>query len=148
MPMGNLVIDAAGNLYGTASLGGVNDGGTVFELTPSNGVWTFDLLSALPGTADEYGPTGNLALDATGNLYGAATGNGQYGKGYVFKLVRNGPQWTFSDLYDFTGGNDGYGPSDGVTLDTGGNIYGTTPFGGADPCGGGAGCGIAFEITN
>jgi uncharacterized repeat protein (TIGR03803 family) len=149
-PLGGLVVDNLGNLYGTASFGGANDGGTVFELSHAGGAWTFNPLYSPAGTAFVYGPTGRLAMDAAGALYGAAAGNGQYGHGYVFKLSRHGSTWAFADLHNFTGLDDGSQPFGGIALDSTGNIFGATPFGGVYPCtqqSGGTGCGVVFEIT-
>src|SRR5208337_3755947 len=75
VPSSNLVLDAAGNVYGTASYGGdtkdCSDGcGVVFELTSTNGKWREAVLYAFRGGTDGVGPSGNLVLDAAGNLYG------------------------------------------------------------------------------
>jgi uncharacterized repeat protein (TIGR03803 family) len=147
VPLGDLVLDSSGNLYGTAAYGGAGNGGTVYELTPSGEGWTFNVLYALPGTGDS-GPSGVLSMDPVGNLYGTSVANGAYGYGYAFKLTRSGENWTFTDLHDFTGGVDGSGPYGGVVLDSDGNIYGAAPLGGGTPqCEAGHGCGTVWEIT-
>ena len=125
-PEGGLVMDAAGNLYGTTGSGGTGGGGTVFELSPSGGGWTFSVIASLSGY---HGSVGNLAFDGAGNLYGTTRDDGAYHYGNVFKLTPSGGQWTYTDLYDFTGGNDGGEPNAGVTLDSSGNIYGTALYG-------------------
>jgi uncharacterized repeat protein (TIGR03803 family) len=146
-PWGGLLMDAEGNLYGTTATGGAGHGGTVFELSPSGGRWTFSVVASLFGV-EGGGSVGSLTFDSAGNLYGTTRGDGAYGYGNIFKLTPSGRQWIYSDLYDFTGGSDGRSPYAGVTLDSGGNLYGTTLEGGNT---GGAcasfGCGVVFEIT-
>ena len=147
-PGGGLIMDSAGNIYGGTTMGGVHGGGTVFELTPSNGGWTYNLLYSLTGIPNaDLGPTGILAIDAGGNLYGCTGSEGAYSLGNVFKLSLSGGSWTYTDLHDFAGGpNDGHSPSDGPTVDASGNLYGTTSEGGSDNnCPGG--CGTVWEIT-
>jgi uncharacterized repeat protein (TIGR03803 family) len=139
------------NLYGTTTSGGAGGGGTVFELSPSDGGWTFSVISNLAGTRAGGGPQGTLAFDSAGNLYGTTYLDGTQQCGNVFKLTHSSGQWIYSDLYDFTCGNDGGFPEAGVALDASGNIYGTaTPFGPNDTCAYGGptrGCGVVWEIT-
>jgi uncharacterized repeat protein (TIGR03803 family) len=89
-PWGRLMLDAAGNLYGTAENGASYFGGTAFKLTPL-GVETV-LYSFANNSSDVGNPIGNLIADAAGNLYGTAT-TGEGGVGGVFKLTppSNGP---------------------------------------------------------
>ncbi len=138
-PVGGVIVDQAGNLFGTTFNGGDNGGGIVYELSPSNGGWTFTTLHSFTGSYG--GPYNKLARDAAGNLYGATNGEGLYGFGSVFKLTPGDSGWTFTDLYDFTGGNDGGQPYGSLTVDGHGNVYGTTAIGGS------ANQGVAFEIT-
>jgi uncharacterized repeat protein (TIGR03803 family) len=144
-PIGGLMFDQLGNLYGTTFTGGSSGGGTVFELVPSGGNWTYSLLYGLNGGSGS-GPQGNLAMDAAGNLYGATYAGGIHGYGSVFKLTPMIGSWTYTSLHDFTGGNDGANPVAGVTLDANGNVYGTAVQGGMQGfnCGG---CGVVYEIT-
>jgi uncharacterized repeat protein (TIGR03803 family) len=145
-PQGGLVMDAAGNLYGTTQAGGNGHGGTVFELSPSGGSWTFTVLASLLNPNLGGGPLGALAFDAAGNLYGTSAFNGANGCGYVFKLTHSGGQWTFSDLHDFTCDAAGGKPEAGPTLDANGNIFGVADYG--PPCTiSQQGCGIIWEIT-
>jgi len=146
-PSGGLVMDASGNLYGTTGAGGVHNNGTVFELAFTGGHWRKTVLYDFPQYCDNgCGPGGNLALDKAGNLYGANGGGngscsgGTYFCGMIYKLApqKNG-SWKYSSVYKFNG-TDGFGPN-GVTLDSKGNIYGTTVWGGA------YNFGVAFEIT-
>ena len=99
---GGLVFDHAGNLYGNSFLGGEYNGGTVFELSPSNGGWVFNVIYNFTGT----GPWASLSVDAAGNLYGTTTGSGAFGRGNVFKLTPSDGGWTYTSLHDFTGGSD------------------------------------------
>lgn len=144
-PLGGVIFDQAGNLYGTASTGGAGGGGTVFELTPSGSGWTFNLLYSFSG-GYEGGPNASLSWDTAGNLYGTTTGDGTYQHGSVFRLAPSDGGWTETDLYDFTGGTDGGSPRSIVTLDVNGNLYGTASTGGAYDCGE-EGCGVVWEIT-
>jgi uncharacterized repeat protein (TIGR03803 family) len=136
-PYAGLIFDDAGNLYGATWYGGSGGGGAVFELTPSDGGWTFTVIHSFTGA----GPWASLTMDAAGNLYGTTVGDGAYGNGSVFKLTQSNGSWTYTSLHDFTGGGDGTGPVSNVTFDSSGNLYGTTSEGGTD------GNGVVWEIT-
>lgn len=138
-PVGGVVLDAAGNLYGTTFDGGINGGGTVYELSPSSAGWTFTTLYSFSGGYG--GPYNKLTLDDKGNIYGFTNAEGANGLGSVFKLARANGAWSFTDLHDFAGGNDGASPYGSVAVDSNGNIFGTTNEGG------GQNQGIVFEIT-
>lgn len=144
-PIGGLVFDQSGNLYGTTSSAGSGGGGTVFELTPSGGGWSFNLIYGFHGSSGS-GPAANLSWDGAGNLYGTTAGDGVYQHGSVFKLMPTSGGWSETDLYSFTGGSDGSTPMSNVTLDTNGNLYGTTSSGGANFCEF-QNCGVVWEIT-
>jgi len=123
-PQAGLTMDASGNLYGTTEWGqGGSAGGTVFELSQSDGRWTYHLLYTF---TDRGGPTASLALDAAGNLYGTTRVGGIYGAGNVFKLTRSSG-WTYTSLYDFTGGSDGAVPFSNLIFDLYGNILALLP---------------------
>ena len=107
-----LVFDNSGNLYGAARAGGSGGGGTVFELTLSGGHWTLSVIYSFTGSG---GPASSLVIDTSGNLYGTTVADGAYGAGNIFKLTFSGGGWTYTDLYDFTGGSDGGNPFGGVT---------------------------------
>jgi len=125
-----LIIDQAGNLYGATSEGRDGNGsGSVFELSPSSNGWQLSVLYVFRERCCG-GPIANLVMDGSGNLYGVTYGAGVYGWGNVFKLTRSGDTWTYTDLHDFTAGNDGASPSGDLTIDTNGNLYGTTQLGG------------------
>jgi len=128
-PYAGLIIDASGNLYGTTDEGGSGNGGTVYELLPSGNGWTFKVLYSFAGKSP-CGPQAALTIDGVGNLYGTTVCDGAHGFGNVFKLTNSGNSWTYTSLYDFTGGSDGADPRSTVTFDANGNLYGTTPEGG------------------
>jgi uncharacterized repeat protein (TIGR03803 family) len=152
-PVGSLVIDTSGNLYGVTSAGGPGCCGTVFELSPSpGGVWTENILhSFTQANGDGGSPQAGVIMDSSGNLYGTTQaggnpGNGGYGFGTVFELSPgSGGLWTEKLLYTFTGGSDGAFPYAAPTLDSAGNIYSTTSAGGSQECSGG--CGVVFELS-
>ena len=143
-PYGSLLMDKAGNLYGTTYVGGdlscklqgENGCGVVFKLDPSG---KETVLHTFTGKADGAFPIGggvSLVADAAGNLYGAAAYAGAfggqcgiYGCGTVFKVDKNGK---FSVLHTFSkDGTEGETPNGALALDPAGNVYGTTQTGGA-----------------
>ncbi len=132
-PHGSLVMDKAGNLYGTTTEGGpfTCNGvgcGTVFRLSKNaNGTWTNTVLHSFAGQTDGSRPSPPV-LDTAGNIYGTASG-GSGNCGIVFKLTN--PTWAKSVLHSFQGSGDGCTPSPApVVLDSAGNLYGTTESGG------------------
>jgi uncharacterized repeat protein (TIGR03803 family) len=127
--VGGILFDQAGNLFGTTASAGSGGGGTIFELSPTNGAWNLAVLYSLTGT--RYGGSwANLTMDTGGNLYGTTYGDGAYGFGNVFKLTRG--NWTYTDLCDFANGNDVSNPVSSVAADAQRNLYGTASEGGAD----------------
>jgi uncharacterized repeat protein (TIGR03803 family) len=145
-PAAGVILDAAGNLYGTASQGGANGYGAVFEFSPhAGGSWAGKSLYSFRALPDGENPYCGLTFDAAGNLYGTTAYGGIHGAngGTVFKLTPSaGGPWTKKTLYSFTyGGTDGYYSLAGVIFDASGNIYGTTTNGGLYRDG------IAFELT-
>ena len=97
----------------------------------------FKILHILPGYTDA-----GLVPDSAGNLYGTTLDGGVYGTGTVFELTRGSKgRWTEQVLHDFEGGNDGEAPYASPILDTAGNLYGTTCYGGV------SGNGTVFELT-
>jgi len=128
-PYDGVIRDKSGNLYATTSMGGAGgDRGTIFELSPSPGGWTLNVLydfcippcSGAPGAA----PNAGLFQDGSGNLYGVGAG--------VFELSSGENGWTETNLHDFCTGNcyDGHVPGAGLISDAKGTLYGTTEFGG------------------
>ena len=144
-PFGGLVFGRMGNLYGATTGAGMNGGGTAYELTDSMGGWGFSLLYSFSGNG---GPDASLTMDAAGNLYGTTGSDGAYGYGSVFKLSHSNGSWTYTSLYDFTGGSDGGYPSSNVLFDASGNLYGTASCGGNGNCHiNYGGNGVVWEIT-
>jgi uncharacterized repeat protein (TIGR03803 family) len=145
-PSARVVLDAAGNLYGTTLLGGTigsvcsSGCGAVFKLTKGSGGWTESVVYAFAGGTDGASPYDGLALDAAGNLYGTTYGGGTSGYGTIFKLTPGSSGWTESVLHSFTGANDGKYPYGDLILDATGNLYGTAFQGG------GPGYGVVFEM--
>jgi uncharacterized repeat protein (TIGR03803 family) len=137
VPLGSLIFDQVGNLYGT-TFGG---GGTVFELTQFGGQWNLSTLYGFAGGDNNTGPLGGLLFDASGNLWGTTNGDGAHGFGNIFKLTPSQGSWIYTDVYDFTGGNDGGNPTGSLIADGSGNMYGTAMTGGVH------GSGVVFEIT-
>ena len=141
-PQGGIIFDAAGNAYGTTKGNDGDQPGSVFQLTPmGDGTWHETVLHLF---TTGYGPTANLAMDAAGNLYGTTQGLGGFDGdrfGMAFRLSQVNGSWVFTDLHDFTDGEDGAYPNGGVTLDAAGNLYGTCVVGGA------SGFGTIWEIT-
>lgn len=137
-----LVMDHAGNLYGTSVQGGINGGGTVFQVTP-DGVHT--VLYAFTGGIDGGEPYKGVTLDPQGNLYGTAvTGGGgscEGGCGVIFELLNSNGSWIFHVIHTFSGGFDGSGPGSPLAFDSSGNLYGTTPTGG------GRGVGVVYCMS-
>jgi len=147
-PYGGLVIDAAGNLYGTTNVGGASGMGTVFELAPGSGnTWTETVLHSFTGGSDGVFPHAGLVLKGnnlagTTEQGGTGTTCGLFGGscGTVFALTHGKTGWTEKVLYSFLGGGDGGVPFAGLVLDKEDNLYGTTTQYGA-VC-----CGTVFEL--
>jgi uncharacterized repeat protein (TIGR03803 family) len=162
------MLDGAGNFYGTTQLGGANNSGTVFELSP-NGIGGYNEIvlysfCSLPNCTDGNNPISNVIFDDIGNLYGttcsggtigqvvaSACSDGSYGYGVVFELSpepgsgcptgsNSGNGWCETVLYSFTSNPDGANPNSGLTWDSQGNLYGTT-------YGGGSGNGAVYELS-
>jgi len=146
LPIGGLIFDKVGHLYGTTEYGGtgpckvvLSGCGTVFELSPGSGGWSYKEIYPLPGNG--WGAYERLVMDGGGNLYGTLFEGTYSGYGSVFKLTPSNGGWTYTSLHDFTDGDDGANPYGGLVLDSNGNLYGTTEAGGA------FGYGAVFEIT-
>jgi len=156
-PQARLIRDPAGNLYGTASAGGIlgpvnacagNGCGVVFTLD-TTGKET--VLHSFTGKADGGAPVAGLVRDNAGNLYGTtfaggiADGQCFYTCGVAYKLDTTGKETV---LHRFTGGTDGNESSASLVRDSAGNVYGTTRYGGNLTCGGGPkGCGVVFKLS-
>ena len=141
LPVGDLIFDQSGNIYGVTAGGGSSQEGTVYELTPSNGNWTESVVWSFTGGNDGGKPAGGVIFDGAGNLYGTTQVGGSHGYGSVFQFVPAGSSWSQNTLYSFQNGSDGASPTAGLIFDPSGDLYGTTASGG--PGGGGT----VFELT-
>ncbi|HTT98979.1 MAG TPA: choice-of-anchor tandem repeat GloVer-containing protein [Rhizomicrobium sp.] len=138
-PLSGVNFDAAGNLYGTTSVGGAHGFGTVFQLTPG-ATWTETVLHSFRNTDDGAYPYAGMISDAAGNLYGAATQGGTAGGGTIFKLKPSKAGWKFSVLYSVPGWGIS-GSFRNLVFDDAGNIFGTTHCDGDDSAG------TVFELS-
>lgn len=141
LPVGDLVFDRSGNIYGTTASGGSSQQGTVYELTPSNGNWNESILWNFAGGSDGGQPAGGVIFNSAGNLYGTTQAGGAYGYGSVFQLSRTQSGWSQNTLYSFQNHTDGANPEGALLFDPSGNLYGTTASNG--PGGGGT----VFKLT-
>jgi uncharacterized repeat protein (TIGR03803 family) len=124
-----LIMDQAGNFYGTAYQGGASNAGIVFKLDPAGNE---TVLYTFTGGVDGGNPVAGLFRDTQGNLYGTTYQGGAFNAGTVYKLDSANNETV---LYSFTGGNDGAHPVGSVIMDALGNLYGTTEFGGSGSVG-------------
>src|SRR5579863_1358312 len=141
---GSVILDSAGNVYGTTSGGGQYGYGTVFELVPQGkGQWGESILHSFnPDSQDGYTSDAGLTWDSSGNLFGTTCCGGTFDSGTVFELMRGSSGWTESVIYSLgTNPKDGGYPYAGVAVDAKGDLYGTTVHGGTvfevSPDGGG-----------
>ena len=141
-PYTGVILDSAGNLYGTTGQGGPRDSGTVYQLVPSNGGYTENILYRFTNGSDGRYAFGGLIFDRSGNLYGSTEDGGAGGAGTAFELtpVGNGT-WSYTGLYSFSGGHFYNGPYASFVMDGSGNLYGTTWGGGAEALG------TVFKLT-
>ena len=138
-PSAGVIFDPAGNLYSTTFLGGPNGDGTVFELSPSGGSWTEDILYSFGQNGSGIYPYASLVRDKSGNLYGIFYGG-------VFELTPSGGGWTYSTIYEAQPGLHGVAPNS-LIIDEAGNLLGTAEGGSSSNCHGG-GCGAVFKLTH
>jgi uncharacterized repeat protein (TIGR03803 family) len=141
-----LVQGANGNFYGTTALGGTNNFGTIFEVTPAGKLTTLYRFCSQSGCSDGADPEAGLVQASDGNFYGTTYSGGAFGAGTVFKMTKEGALTT---LASFDGAN-GQGPDFGSLIQaTDGNFYGATIAGGANAssCGSSTGCGTVFRMT-
>jgi uncharacterized protein YceK len=157
-PVGSLLRDAAGALYGATFYCGAGGYGTVYKLVPpppGQTKWSASVIHAFDEGPGGAALNGDLVMDASGALYGTAAEYGPYLEGVVFKLTPPGPgktSWTETILHAFNYSlayrrADGSGPGAGLIRDANGVLYGTTYRGGtlADPSA--LGFGTVFKMT-
>jgi uncharacterized repeat protein (TIGR03803 family) len=135
-PTAGVVLDPAGNLFGTALFGGSNYGGVIYKITPAavqSVIFNFDFVP------DGSSPQAGVVLDSEGNFYGTTSEGGPEFTAYgvVYKVTPAGQETV---LYSFPGGSSGEVPLAGVIRDAAGNLYGTT-------IDGGAGYGVVYRIS-
>jgi len=145
-PNGGLILDSAGNFYGTTQFGGSSNRGLVFKLD-ATGHQT--ILYTFKGTSDGGTPIGRLLRDSVGNLYGITSlgGDPTCACGTVFKLTTSG---TLKVLHAFKGGKDGaqnQGQAELGLVMVNGDLFGSASFGGVSGCDGSLGCGVIFKVT-
>jgi uncharacterized repeat protein (TIGR03803 family) len=138
-PLSGVVAGPGGVLYGTAVFGGGHGGGCVFSLTPHGSGYTERVLFSFDGKDGET-PGGTIALGAHGDIFGDNVAGGAYGDGTVFELLPKGTGYTEKVLHNFTGGTDGDQPIGTPVLDSHGDVFGVTQFGGT------GGIGVVYEM--
>jgi uncharacterized repeat protein (TIGR03803 family) len=143
-PFSGVTFDRNGNLYGT-TVGGGNNYGTVYQLTPSGSGWTEKVLYAFQNSNDGAIPYAGVVLDPDGNLYGATFFAGAKDGGTIFELMPSSGNWIFSVLYSPV--LQGLGGAAGtLARSTNGTLYGTLFTGGGEGCSG-YGCGSVFQLS-
>jgi uncharacterized repeat protein (TIGR03803 family) len=147
LPYGQLIMDTAGNLYGTTAYGGSSDCpplscGTVFRLAP-DGAET--VLYSFRDAPDGETPESRLTMDATGNLYGTTVYGGAAGAGAVFMVAPDGTEKVLYSFCSQPSCADGFLPYAGLYRDRKGYLYGTTGYGGNTSCVNG--CGLVFKLA-
>jgi uncharacterized repeat protein (TIGR03803 family) len=142
-PLGSLIADAAGDLFGTTYQGGADNDGTVFEIAKTKSGYTSAPTTLISFTrANGAAPYGSLTADAAGDLFGTTYQGGADNDGTVFEIAktRNGYASAPTTLVSFTG-SDGYDPDGSLIADAAGDLFGTTIDGGTN------GDGTVFELA-
>jgi hypothetical protein len=161
-PLGRLLVDPSGTIFGVTNGGGADYYGTIYALVPRHGMYQETTLHSFRGFVDGANPVAGVIEDGDGNLYGTTADGGtsdncypkspDTGCGLVYEMVRGSSGYTKTTLYQFTGAPDGSSPFGALTFDGSGALYGTTMYGG----GGGAncpffseqpGCGTVFKLS-
>jgi uncharacterized repeat protein (TIGR03803 family) len=152
-PAGSVLLDKAGNLYGTTSFGGAQGHGALWKLAANGTETAIYSFCSQPSCTDGAGPSHtNLIVDHAGNFYGTTAIGGGFNSGTVWRLAPNGTEsvlYSFCQLPDGLNCKDGDFPEAGVIADAEGNLYGTTYFGGlvGGSCGYSIGCGTVFKLA-
>jgi uncharacterized repeat protein (TIGR03803 family) len=135
-PYAGVTADSSGALYGALSQRGPLGNGVIYKLTPpsgSSGRWSESIIYSFTGGTDGSGPTSDLAIDASGALYGITSGGGAGACGTVFQLVPpsgGGTAWTENTLYSFPCGSVSPEPGDVILDSATGNLYGVAGYAG------------------
>jgi uncharacterized repeat protein (TIGR03803 family) len=149
-PYKGVTLDAQGNIYGTAGVGGKYVGpctdtgcGVVFKLTNSGGTWNYSVIHSFTGGSDGWGPGAGVTVDSHAAVYGMTPLGGKSNAGVIYQLKRDASgTWREKIIHSFTGGNDGLGGSAGRLLPDGaGGFFGACTAGGAN------GDGVVFRIS-
>jgi uncharacterized repeat protein (TIGR03803 family) len=145
-PAAGLSFDTAGNMYGTTFYGGVGYG-TVFQFQPSKGKWVYKVIHKFTGQATGDYPAGGITQGPDGYYYGTTYyGGNAYNAGTIYRLFLSRGVWVGQTIFYFLEGGDGIYPNSSLTIDSKGNMYGTTYQGGVtENCGGG--CGTVYKLT-
>jgi uncharacterized repeat protein (TIGR03803 family) len=154
VPARALIVDGAGDLFGTTQLGGANGAGIVFEIAKTTGGYASvpNVLVSFNGT-DGANPLSELIADSAGDLFGTTSAGGAYNDGIVFEIAKTGTGYasTPTVLVSFNG-TDGSQPYSGLIADAAGDLFGTTFAGGAYGStayfNGTSGYGTVFELVN
>ena len=142
-PDSDLVMDNAGNTYGTTIGGGSQNCGTLFKVDSTGFPSTLHSFFGATNPADGCKPYGKPYVDAAGNVIGTTFYGGTYGVGCVYKVA---PKGKITIIYSFPSGfgGDAKYPHGGLVRDSKGNYWGTTEYGGMP---GSGGYGTVFKIT-
>ena len=128
-PIGGLIMDGQGNLYGTTEAGGTFNLGMVYKIDTKD---IERVMHYFSGSAEGAFPFSRLIRDSAGNFYGTTSGGGTAGFGTVYKMLADG---TVTVLHSFAGGSDGSDARSGLLRDKNGDLYGTTFTGGVNNVG-------------
>jgi uncharacterized repeat protein (TIGR03803 family) len=126
-PYSGVILDQAGNLYGTTSEGGLyglgkcgDYCGEVFKLTHSESGWIENHLYDFRNGSDGAYPESGVIFDQAGNLYGATVEGGSGHSGTIYELSPSNGGWMLTILYSLVGS------SATLSMDSAGSLYGTT----------------------
>ncbi len=136
-PLGTVMVDQAGNIFGTTTVCGANGDGSVYEVSPSGSGWNESIVHSFDGS-DGRDSWAGLISDSAGNLYGTTVYGGSNNSGVVFELSPSNGSYTYSVLYNFSGGSGSLSP---LSMDTAGNLYGVKYTGGVNDLG------LIFRLT-
>jgi uncharacterized repeat protein (TIGR03803 family) len=140
-PEAGLVQGSDGSFYGTTEAGGTNGNGTVFKISASGALTS---LYSFTGATDGAEPIAGLVQGSDGYFYGTTEAGGTNDSGTIFRISTDG---ALTNLYSFSGGNDGAEPVAGLVQGNDGYFYGTTESGGNTNQAFGSGLGTVFQFS-